>query len=125
LEIIKSSTDISELFSYGKRLHTKSVTIIWKERSSVNDARETCQHDQDGRVAVIAGKKLGNAVWRNSAKRRMREICRAIGGPWDGFDVVLLAKGSLMRRSYSDVLCECRTAVSHSPLVVFQGDCNG
>jgi len=40
----------------------------------------------------VAGKRLGGAVWRNRAKRVMREAVRRAGGPWPGFDVALVAK---------------------------------
>ena len=98
LETIKSRGDISDLFSCGKRLHTPYLTFI---------VLPTKQHGQQGRVAFIAGKKSGNAVWRNSAKRRMREICRALGGPWPDRDVIFLAKSGILLSSYSKVLRAC------------------
>jgi ribonuclease P protein component len=98
LETIKSRADISDLFSRGKRLHTPYLTFI------VLPAK---QHGPGGRVAFIAGKKLGNAVWRNSAKRRMRAVCQDLGGPWAGCDVIFLAKSSLTRCTYSKVLAAC------------------
>ena len=88
LETIKSRGDISDLFSCGKRLHTPYLTFI---------VLPTKQHGQQGRVAFIAGKKSGNAVWRNSAKRRMRAVCHELGGPWAGYDVIFLAKSGIMR----------------------------
>lgn len=45
-----------------------------------------------GRVAFVAGRKVGGAVVRNRAKRVLRESCRRAGGPWPGFDVVLVAR---------------------------------
>lgn len=39
----------------------------------------------------VAGKRLGGAVWRNRAKRVMRDAVRRAGGPWAGFDVALVA----------------------------------
>ena len=90
LETIKSRGDISDLFSCGKRLHTPYLTFI---------VLPTKQHGQQGRVAFIAGKKSGNAVWRNSAKRRMRAICHELGGPWAGYDVIFLAKSGIDRKS--------------------------
>ena len=98
METIKSSGDISDLFSHGKRLHTPYLTFI---------ASPTKQHGPSGRVAFIAGKKLGNAVWRNAAKRRMRAVCHELGGPWEGFDVIFLAKSGVCRASYSKVLAVC------------------
>ena len=44
-----------------------------------------------GRVAFAAGKRLGNAVYRNRCKRVLREAAREAGLPRDGYDVVLLA----------------------------------
>ena len=108
LDTVKSSADISKAFSRGMRLHTPYLTLIV--------LRNEKQHDPSGRVAFIAGKKSGNAVWRNSAKRRMREACRATGGPWAGCDVIFLAKSSIMKASYSKVLAACADAVKKGGL---------
>ena len=108
---IKSSADISLLFSQGKRFSTPFLTVIVLKRNN--------QHDHEllhGRVAFIAGKKQGNAVWRNAAKRRMREICRASGGPWKGYDVIFLAKSGIMKADYSKVLAACADAVKKGGL---------
>ena len=108
---IKSSADISLLFSQGKRFSTPFLTVIVLKRNN--------QHDHEllhGRVAFIAGKKLGNAVWRNRAKRRMRELCRDLGGPWEGYEVIFLAKSSVAEATYSKVLTVCKNALSRSGL---------
>lgn len=111
MKTIKSSAEISSLFSQGKRVHTPYLTFIVLPQ----------QHDRldskDGRAAFVAGKKLGNAVWRNSAKRRMRALCRELGGPWEGWDVIFLAKSSLTRVSYSKVLTACREALKRADMV--------
>jgi len=44
-----------------------------------------------GRVAVIAGRKVGNAVARNRGKRRLRAAIAEIGLP-AGLDVVAVAR---------------------------------
>ena len=62
------------------------------------------QHDHYGRVAFIAGKKLGNAVWRNRAKRRMREACRQAGGPFPGYDVAFVARKRIDDADFSEVV---------------------
>ena len=66
------------------------------------------QHDRKGRVAFIAGKKLGNAVWRNRAKRRMREACRAVGGPFPGYDVAFVAHRQVTEHDYSELIAHLR-----------------
>lgn len=103
LETIKSSTDISFIFAQGKRLSGSSITLLVCE--SIN------KHDLQGRVAFIAGKKNGGAVWRNRAKRRLRAIARDLGGPWPGFDVVFIAKPATTEQKYSKVLHQAKTLV--------------
>lgn len=101
METIKSRQDISDLFSSGKRVHTPYFTLI---------VLPTKQHGPQGRVAFIAGKRLGNAVWRSAAKRRMRAVCREVGGPWPGVDVIFLAKSRICQTAYSKVLDACEAA---------------
>lgn len=100
LETIKSSTEISNIFNQGEHLNAPSVRLIIKKVK---------QHDRNGRVAFIAGKKNGNAVWRNKAKRRMRSLCLESGGPWQGYDVIFLAKRGINQVSYSKVRKEIDT----------------
>lgn len=105
MDTVTSSSDISFLFANGVRRHTPYVTLI------IAPSMHGRSGNGSGRVAFIAGKKLGNAVWRNAAKRRMREVCRALGGPWDGYDVVFLAKRNIVSSPYSSVLSSSRKAV--------------
>jgi ribonuclease P protein component len=48
---------------------------------------------EPSRVGIIASRKVGNAVLRNRAKRRLREVARALWPrvPGDGRQVVLIA----------------------------------
>jgi ribonuclease P protein component len=104
LETIKSGTEISYLFVHGRRFSAPFITLIVKKRN--------LQHDQSGRVAFIAGKKLGNAVWRNRAKRRMRAVCKEAGGPWRDYDVIFIAKSQTNEVSYSKVLSTCNALLA-------------
>lgn len=72
------------------------------------------------RVGFTCSKKVGNAVARNRAKRRLREIARAIlahnGKP--GWDYVLIGRpGVTAERPYQDLLDDLRTALDrvHTP----------
>ncbi|MCD8316070.1 MAG: ribonuclease P protein component [Eggerthellaceae bacterium] len=112
MDTIKSSRQISSLFANGKRLHTPYITLIFDTRGS--DTAIDDGHDQCGRVAFIAGKKQGKAVWRNRAKRRMRAICADLGGPWHNLDVIFLAKPSVTDETYSKVLMACKKAMQKS-----------
>lgn len=75
------------------------------------------QHDRNGRVAFIAGKKLGNAVWRNRAKRRMREACREIGGPFSGYDVAFVAKKKATESDYAALVNHMLTGLKKTGVV--------
>lgn len=94
IETIRSRDEISRLFSEGKYVKTAYVTFIVK-------------HGRSGRVAFIAGKKLGGAVTRNRLKRRLRALCHDLGGPWQDYDVIFLAKSALKDANYSKVLQSC------------------
>jgi len=83
MDTIKSSDQISEIFNLGVRFSSGEIRIIVKQTDD--------QRDPSGRVAFIAGKKLGNAVVRNRSKRVMREAARAAHLPAPGYDVLLMA----------------------------------
>lgn len=116
LETIKSRADISNLFSSGARFSNRYVTLIVGKQAVDETSEGFKQHDHDGRVAFIAGKKLGNAVWRNAAKRRLRALSYDLGAPWAGHDVIFLAKSSLTGATYSKVLEACDKTIRQSCL---------
>lgn len=97
MNIIKSSEQISELFSQGKRVSSKEIRIIYKKQDEQRGPR--------GRVAFIAGKKLGNAVVRNRSKRVMRAAAHEAGLPCEGYDILLMATPET-RLADHEVLCK-------------------
>ena len=81
---IKSSREIDAIFREARRV-TNPLFIVLVAPTPEGRGRS-------GRVAFIAGRKLGGAVWRNRAKRVMRETARRAGGPWAGYDALLIAR---------------------------------
>ena len=105
MDIIKSSTEISNLFTSGRRIYTPCITLIVS-------TKECGRTDvSSGRVAFVAGKKNGNAVWRNGAKRRMREICRQLHLYEKGVDIVFLAKPKILSVPFSQVYADIESVV--------------
>ncbi len=78
---IKSKRDFEKVFSSGKRANDPLLRI---RLAKANEG-------DPGRVAFVAPKRLGNAVFRNRCKRVLREAARECGLPKDGFDVILFS----------------------------------
>ena len=96
MNIIKSSEEISNVFSHGVRFKTRDIVFIVLRKKE--------QHGQPGRVAFIAGKKWGNAVWRNRAKRRMRSVYHDLSVPLDGLDILLVARPGVESSDYREMV---------------------
>ena len=70
-------------------------------------ARNRCDDVALVRVGFTASKKIGNAVFRNRAKRRMRALARAVlpKGARPGWDYVLVARpGVTVDRTFALLL---------------------
>lgn len=72
------------------------------------------------RVGFTASKKVGNAVVRNRAKRRLRALAHQVLTPLaqDGCDYVLIARaGTTTTRAFSDLEKDLKRALHkiHSP----------
>lgn len=95
MSTIRSSREIDGIFQTGRRAAGPLVTVLVAETPS--------GRDPSGRVAFVAGKRLGNAVQRNRAKRLLRAAAREAGGPWRERDVVLVAQPALLAANPSQV----------------------
>lgn len=81
---ITSRTDIDRLFAGGRRVAHPALLVLALPTPA--------DRAPDGRVVFVAGTKLGGAVTRNRAKRVLREMVRRNGGPWDGWDIAMIAR---------------------------------
>jgi ribonuclease P protein component len=109
MRTIRSTREIDEIFrSARKTAGPLAIALV--------AATETGR-DHNGRVAFVAGKKIGNAVKRNRAKRVLREAARASGAPWAGFDVVLIARPATVAASGTEVIEAVRQLMVRSEVL--------
>ena len=81
METIKSRRDFERVFSGSRRANHRLVRMT----------ALGCNEGGRARVAFVAPKRLGNAVFRNRCKRVLREAAREAGLPREGYDVILFA----------------------------------
>lgn len=77
-------------------------------------ARQRRDENAAVRVGYTASKKIGNAVLRNRAKRRLRALVRETmpGRALAGWDYVLVARpGATVTRAYPDLLADLMQAL--------------
>ena len=65
------------------------------------------------RVGFTASKKVGNAVARNRARRRLRAAVREVlpDSALGGYDFVVIARGGTLTRGYTDLLGDLRAGL--------------
>ena len=95
---LRRNLDFCAVREQGRRIDCGAFLLTWRFRS-------TQLSDVTSRVGVVASRaSVGNAVHRNRAKRRLREIYRRHQTlvP-SGLDLVLTARAALLRLEFSDV----------------------
>ena len=79
---LRASTDIAAVFAARSSRAGRLAVVHHRRRD-----------DDTTRVAVVASRRVGNAVQRNRAKRLLREAARVVA--WrPGHDVVLTARAA-------------------------------
>ena len=81
METIKSKQEFERVFTGGKRASHRLVRITVLK----------VDEGGPGKVAFVAPRRLGNAVFRNRCKRVLREAARECALPRDGHKVILMA----------------------------------
>ncbi len=89
---LRANADFQRVFKLGAKRRSGGITVV--EAPGVSES---------GRIGIIATKKVGNAVARNRAKRRLREAVRAVGVP-PGRDYVVIVSTSVVDAPFSTLL---------------------
>jgi ribonuclease P protein component len=92
---IKASREIDQVFRQAKRVAHPLLIVL---TAPTPEGR-----GHEGRVAFVAGVRLGGAVLRNRSKRVLRHAVRRCGGPWPDWDVVVLARPTTAAANAADL----------------------
>ena len=105
---IKQNYEFRRLYAKGKSAVTPSLVMYCRKNGRGHN-----------RLGVTVSTKLGHAVVRNRARRRLREMFRLSQGRMrQGFDVLLVARGKTARIPYSILQRDYDAALSKLGLTV-------
>ena len=99
-----ASAEFQALFQQGKRVDRPALIVLYR------DVPDTT------RVGFAVSRKLGNAVQRNRARRRLREAYRATrdAAPTRAA-LVIVGRPSALREPFAGLTAQLRTALAAIP----------
>ncbi len=90
---LRRKADFEKVYSKGRRVPGRFFIgyFLFRERGAL-------------RVGVVASRRVGDAIRRNRAKRRLREVFRKNKPPGSiAADVVLIARGAIIEASFEEI----------------------
>lgn len=99
---LNMNSQFKKLYSKGKSA-VRPTVVMYVKRNKL----------QCNRLGITVGKKIGKAVVRNRAKRRLRELYRMQSGTLSkGFDIVMVARVRTVTAPSSRLLSDFLSAAS-------------
>jgi ribonuclease P protein component len=102
---LRSHAEFQAVSEHGRRVSARYMTLLGRPNTLGRD-----------RLGIIASRRLGGAVVRNRAKRRIREVFRRHAGDEAGtqarpLDVVVIARRELLDAALSVVATDFQAAL--------------
>ena len=109
LDTLKSRADFQRLTRHGRKKAMRGFVLQVAPKPA--QALATCPH---ARIGYTASKKVGNAVARNRAKRRLRglvhEVLRPVAKP--SLDYVLVGRHTTLTRPWPKLKSDLKSALA-------------
>lgn len=104
---LKNRADFLRVAAKGRRAVRAGFILQASSRPTEDDDREAI------RVGFTASRKIGNAVIRNRAKRRLRAVAAEVltRKGKSGTDYVIVARSTTGDRAYADLVVDLETAL--------------
>ncbi|MCJ8323677.1 MAG: ribonuclease P protein component [Rhizobiales bacterium] len=108
MDILKKRSDFLKT-AKGLKYVSRGFVLQALERNSAADTII----DKSIRIGFTASKKVGNAVCRNRAKRRLRELARNIASPVakTGYDYVFIARKNILAMEFNQLVSDVQQAM--------------
>jgi len=107
---LKSRADFLRVAGYQRKVVMPTMIVQLARRSQVD---KNGQALPSLRIGFTASRKVGNAVKRNRARRRLRavgqEVCSSFSFP--DVDLVLIARPSTVTAPFSELIQDCGKAL--------------
>lgn len=107
---IRKSSDFALVAKHGDKWFSDSFIIQILKRED--------RLEEESRFGLIVSKKLGNAVVRNTVKRRFREVVKSVF-PTDlkGYDIVMIGRKSTVTREFTQMQADMRWSLKRLGIV--------
>jgi ribonuclease P protein component len=99
---LHTRAEFQRVYEGGRKLHGRHVTMFVLRTAAANS-----------RLGVAATRKIGHAVARNLAKRRLREVFRR-HRPAGGLDVVLVARREFFEAPFETLVEEFQALLARA-----------
>jgi len=106
-----ASCDRGPMTDFDRLQHAGDIRAVFDARTVGHGGamalhvRRRPDDDGPGRATVVAGRKVGDAVRRNRAKRRLRAALHQTGVP-RGTDVVVVARSQALTAAFPELIDE-------------------
>ena len=102
---IKENSDFKRVYYRGKSVVKKRLVVYYRKN----------KYDFN-RLGLTVSPKIGCAVVRNRTRRLIKENYRNLQGLKEGYDIVIVARGSIINSSFAEIGKELVKAFSECSL---------